>query len=247
MAVKGKNTRLLVNQYDFSGVSNSLEVALNVPNEECTVFTSTGKEYLAMSTEGTITQNGYFDDAAAGTFESSMQSALASSTNLYVAALFGTDVDDCPAYVARATNINNLTISSPANGLMTVQGEWYQGNGILRGKRIYSGTMSAAGLTTPVVDLGVGGTTGGVAWMFVQQIGGTLNSGEAIDLRVVTSTTNWGTKVNEATFGDIQTVGGYEQTIAGGINRYMRVEVAAMGGATSVKFVCIVAVNGVTY
>lgn len=246
MAVKGKNTRLLVNQWDFSGVSNSLEVALNVPNEECTVFTSTGKEYLAMSTEGTITQNGYFDDAAAGTFESSMQSALASSTGLYVAALFGTDVDDCPAYVAPATNINNLTISSPANGLMTVQGEWYQGNGILRGTRIFGGSVTGTGLTTPIVDLGAAGSTGGKAWLFVQSITGTATNAV---VRVVGNNSTppvWTSPTTEGTF-TFSTVGAYEIALTGTIFRHLRLNVFDMGGATGFTFVCIVAVDGVTY
>lgn len=245
MAVKGKNARLLVNQYDFSGVSNSLEVALAVESEDATVFTSTGKEMIAVNTSGTITQNGYFEDVTAGSFEASMQSALANNTPLFVAALFGTDTDPCPGYVARLTDISGLTIASPANGLITVQGEWTQGNGILRGYRLFNGSVTATGVTSPVIDLGTTGSAGGRAWLFVQSITGSATNA---DVRIIGSTSfsNWGTTTTEGTF-TFSAVGGHEISLSPTIERYLRLNVVSLGGATGLQFTCIAAVSGVTY
>lgn len=245
MAVKGKNTRLLVNQYDFSGVSNSLEVALAVESEDATVFTSTGKEMIAVNTSGTITQNGYFEDVTAGSFEASMQSALANNTPLFVAALFGTDTDPCPGYVARLTDISGLTIASPANGLITVQGEWTQGSGLLRGYRIYSGSVTATGVTSPVIDLGGTGAAGGRAWLFVQSITGSATNAT---ISVITSqvANDWNSPTGEGTF-TFSAVGGHEIQLNTSVYRYMRLNVTSLGGATGLQFTCIAAVSGVTY
>jgi hypothetical protein len=244
-AVRGRNTRLLVNQWDFSGVSNSLEVALTVDRADSTVFTSTAAETVPLMTSGTITQNGYLDDVVAGSFEASMQNALANTSALYVGALFGTNVAACPAYVARATNIDGLTIASPADGLMTVQGEWTQGGGILRGLRIFSGTRTATGVTSPVVDLSAAGSAGGYAWLFVQAIDGTATNAT---ISVITSqvSNDWNAPTGEGTF-TFSAVGGYEIALNTSIYRYMRLNVTSLGGATGFTIVCIAAVRGVTY
>lgn len=244
-AVRGRNTRLLVNQWDFSGVSNSLEVALNVDRADSTVFTSTAAETVALMTSGTITQNGYLNDVAADTFEASMQSALANTSTLYVGALFGTNVTACPAYVARATNIDGLTIASPADGLMTVQGEWTQGSGILRGLRIHSGNLPAQSGATSVVDMGASSTSGGYAWLFVQAIGGTA-SNAVITVYTSANPNDWNAPNNEGAF-TISAVGGYEVQLNATLNRYMRLIVTDDGGATSITATCVAAVNGVTY
>lgn len=245
MAVRGRWTRLLVNQYDFSGVSNSLEVALNVEREDATVFQSTAVESVAVMTSGTITQNGYLTDVVAGTFEATMQNALANNTPLYVGALFGTDADPCPGYVARLTDISGLTISSPADGLMTVQGEWTQGSGILRGYRIYSGSVTATGVTSPVIDMGGEGSAGGRAWLFVQSITGSATNAT---ISVITSqvSNNWNSPTSEGTF-TFSAVGGYELALNVSVFRYMRLNVTSLGGSTGLQFAVVAAVSGVTY
>lgn len=245
MAVRGRWTRLLVNQYDFSGVSNSLEVALTVEREDTTVFQSTAVESVPLMTSGTITQNGYFEDADATSFESTMQSALANNTSLFVGALFGTDANPCPAYVARLTDMSGLTIASPADGLITVQGEWTQGSGILRGYRIYSGSVTATGVTSPVIDMGGEGSAGGKAWLFVQSITGSATNAT---ISVITSqvSNDWNAPTGEGTF-TFSAVGGYELALNASVYRYMRLNVTSLGGSTGLQFTVVAAVSGVTY
>lgn len=246
MARKGRYTRLLVNEFDFSGVSNSLEVAFDVERIDTTPFQATGSESIAGDTTGTITSSGYFTDVTAGNFEKEMYDALAGSESVYVGALFGTDTAACPAYVARAANVAGLTIASPVDGVITVNGEWTQGTGVLRGLRVWSGTFSATGAQTSpgYIDLGAAGAAGGMAWLFVQSItGSATNATVTLESDDNTSFTSAAT---EGTF-TFSAVGGYEIALSGTVDRYVRLNCTSKGGATSFVVVGIAAVSGVTY
>lgn len=245
-AVKATYTRLLVNQWDFSGVSNSLEVALENAREDVTTFQATGKEFLATDTSGTISQQGYFADAAAGEFEQEIQDSIDDTDTLYVAALFGTNTEACPAYVARATNTSGMTLAAQTPGVITVSGEWFQGTGIQRGLRVWTGTFSATGAqTSPAyIDLGSAGAAGGNAWLFVQTITGSATNA-TITLES-DDNTGFTSAATECTF-TFSAVGAQEQALSGAIDRYLRLNCTSKGGATSFVVVCVAAVSGVTY
>lgn len=245
-AVRSRYTRLLVNQFDFSGISNALEVAYEVERIDATAFQDTGSTSLALSTAATITQNGYFQNAAAGEFEQEVWESMANSETLYVAALFGTDTPACAAHVARATNTGKLNIKAEIAGLITVGGEWFQGVGALYGRRVWSGTFSATGAqTTPgYIDLGAAGAAGGYVWLFVQSITGTATNA-TINVQS-DDNTGFSSPATEATF-TFGAVGGYEQAMSGAVDRYLRLNVTSMGGATNFTVVAIAAVSGVTY
>ena len=73
MAIKATQTRLVIGNssdaWDFSGVSNSLDVSLSGEKIENTRFQDTAKTYTTGDASGTIAQNGYFDDTSTGSFE----------------------------------------------------------------------------------------------------------------------------------------------------------------------------------
>lgn len=252
MAVKGKHTRLFVGStteaYEFTGVSNSLEVALQVERIDTTAFQETGTTSIAGNTTGTITQSGYFHDVTAGNFEKEVYESIANGETLYVGALAGTDVNACPAYVARATNTGDLTIGAETGGLITVQGEWFQGVGILRGLRVWQGTITATGAqTSPAyIDLGAAGAAGGAAWLWVTAVTGTATSA-AIVLQS-DDNTGFSSPAAEATFTFSSASGrAQEQALSGTVDRYLRLSTSSMGGATNFTVCVVAAVSGLTY
>lgn len=240
---RGTLSKLWVHRWDFSGISNQIGVELGVEFQEWQTFQSDGPSRLATTPTGTIKQNGYFFDTGANTFEQEMAEAIAGSETMYVAALLGTDTATCPAYVARAADLEGMTISTPFDGLISLSGTWARGAGILRGLRAYDGAISATGAQA-YIDLGAAGAAGGYVWLFVQSITGTA-SGATF---VVQSDDNTGfsSPAAEATF-TVSAVGGYEQAMSGAIDRYVRLNVTSMGGATGFAVGLIVAVSGRTY
>lgn len=246
MATKSTYTRLLVNEFDFSTVSNQLDVSFTLDKQDVTTFQASGKQFLVMGSEGTITQSGYLTGSAAGYFEAEIATAIANAESLTVAALFGTDTAACPAYVAPNCNADGLTIQAPADGVITVGGQWGSGTGIVRGLRVWSGTFSATGAqTTPdYIDLGAAGSAGGLAWLFVQAIDGTATNADVV--LQSDDNTDFSSAATEATF-TFSAVGVQSATLSGAVDRYLRLNCTDLGGATSFVVVCIAAVDGVTY
>jgi hypothetical protein len=157
MAIKATQTRLVIGSsteaWDFSGVSNSLDVSLSGEKIENTRFQDTAKTYTTGDASGTIAQNGYFDDTSTGSFEQEIAESIVNGETLYVGAIFGTNQSAPVAYVAPATNTESMAINSPVSGLVTVNGSWFDGTGIKRGLQVYRGTISATGTTT-YIDTG---------------------------------------------------------------------------------------------
>ena len=240
MAIKGTYTRILVDQFDFSGVSNSVDVAINSEEFDVTAFQDEGNVFLTGVSGGTITQNGYFDGGAAGGYEAEVYSRLGSTTGSIVAVLFGTQTTGCPAYVLPGTDAREMTIASPVNGIVTLNGTWGEGSGIRRGRRVFDGTISATGAQT-AIDFGAAGSTGGAAYVFVQAITGSASNATI----VVQSSSNNSTFENEGT-ATFSAVGVQTVALSGTVNRYIRLNCTSLGGATSFSVVGVVCVNGVT-
>lgn len=252
MAHKGKYVRLLVGSstwaYDFSGVSNALSTSQSVERLDDTVFQSETATTVAGDKAGTITQNGYavLSTDEAMNLEKRMDEAIANATSLTVAALYMTDIAACPAKVARNTNAGKLETGGEVKGLFTMSGEWPQGTGIVRGFRVWSGTIAATGAQTgpAYIDLGAVGAAGGYAWLFVRAITGTATSADV--LLQSDDNTGFATPATEGTF-TFSTTGVVEVALSGTVDRYVRLSTSDMGGATNFTVTAIVAVSGVTY
>ena len=240
MAISARKSKILVDAFDFTGDTSSIEVNTSSSTQDATALGDTGTVEVITTVAGTITQNGYFNGVGAGELEKELYDRFATGS-AHVAALFGTDDTDCPAYVLPATQANNLTIAAPVDGVITVNGGWGSGTGIKRGIRIYSGTISATGGTT-AYDLGAAGSAGGWGYLFVQAITGTATSAE-IDIE--SSATEGGTYASEGTF-TFSATGDYALDMSGTVNRWLRVNCTSLGGATNFTVVVIAAVSGVT-
>jgi hypothetical protein len=253
MAHKGKYARLLVGTStwasDFSGVSNALELSLSVDELEDTVLQSSAVSTLPGDPSGTITQNGYMQYSASDStqnLETRLAAAIAAATPLTVVGLWLTDIEACPAYVARNSNAKGMKLGANVKDLITLQGEWPQGSGFVRGKRVWQGTISGTGAqTSPAyIDLGAAGAAGGYAWLFVRTITGTATSASV--LLQSDDNTGFSSPATEGTF-TFSSEGVVEVALTGAVDRYLRLSTSSLGGATSFVVTAIAAVSGVTY
>lgn len=240
--IRAKYSRLLVNEFDLSTQHNSLEVSVATEQQDVSTFQNTGKAFLSMVPDGSIATKGFFDDAAAGYTEQELAEAVENAETLYVAALFGTATAACPVYVAPATSVENIAITAPVDGVIEIDGGFPAGSGLRRGLRCFSGTISATGAQAHI-DLGAAGAAGGLAWLWVQTITGTAE--DATITVESDDNTDFSSAATEGTF-TFSAVGGYQVTLSGAIDRYVRLNCTDMGGATSFVVVGVVAVTGVT-
>lgn len=244
-AIHGRYTKLWVDEFDLSSQNNSLELALTIPALDATAFQSSGRVLYAGLPEGNISHRGYWTGNANGMNEDVLYDRFNVAT-VTVAALFGTATTGCPAYVGRSTGVEKMSILGPTTELITIDGDWVRGGGIIRGLRMWEGTFSATGAQTSpgYIDLGAAGSAGGVAYLFVQTITGTAtNATITIQSDDETGFTGAAT---EATF-TFSAVGVQTAILSGAIDRYVRLNCTSKGGATSFVVGAIICVSGVTY
>lgn len=244
-AIHGRYTKIWVDEFDLSSQNNSLEVSMTIPDLDATAFQDTGMVSVAGIPVGMITQAGYFTGKTTGLNEDVLYDRFNVATTT-VAALFGTATSACPAYVSRATGAETISIKTTPTGIMTIDGQWAKGGGLIRGLRVWEGTFSATGAQTSpgYIDLGAAGAAGGLAYLFVRSITGsatnatiTLQSDDATDFAGAPT---------EATF-TFSAIGVQTATLSGAIDRYIRLNCTSLGGATNFTVGCIACISGITY
>jgi hypothetical protein len=241
MAVKGTLARLLVDQWDFSCETSGIDLTLAMNEEDVTSLCDTAAVNAPTLTGIKIAHNGYIQQVKTpGYIEQELYNRMGVQ-GVYVAALFGIDVPDCPAYILDNTFGANMEILAPAKGILTLNGAWGEGDGGHRGIRAYDAVASATGPQT-AIDLGAAGVAGGEAFLFVQAITGAAANAT---IQVQSSTTSGGTYTTLGTF-TISGVGSFEVDFTGAVNRWVRLNVTSLGGATGLDMVAVVCVHGVT-
>ena len=237
MAVNSQYTRIWIGAYDLSGSNNSCDLALAVGAIDTTAFQDTGKTWVNDTPESTLSHAGYFDTGT-GTQEHQLYTGIGTAAT--IAAVFGTNQTLPVGYVLPSANNRNMNINAAVGSIIAATGEW--GNvAVKRGGMAYHGAISATG-EQDSIDLGSAGSSGGVAYVFVQSITGSASSA-TIDIE---SSTDDATFASEGT-ATFSAVGVQTVTLSGTVNRYIRINATSMGGATAFIVGAIVCVSGVTY
>lgn len=239
MAVNAKNTRFLLNEFDFSGSTNSIDLSVTVDKLEATPFQVAGKEYVAATPDTTMTVAGYFVTDT-GEIEDEINTAFDAGT-CDAAAILDTTSTQAQAYVMPGAKVVSYDISAATGSVITINCELASGTGVKHGWRIFSGTISSTGAQT-AYDFGSAGSDGGYAYLFVQAITGSATDA-TID--VESCDTEGGSYASEGTF-TFSDVGVQAVTMSGTVNRWIRLNATDLGSATNFTVVGIAAVSGVT-
>jgi len=242
MASRGTNAKILIDEFNFSCDTNTLTVTGNVSALDSTALCATATTFEIGTPSGMIEHGGFNSGSGAGTIHDELYDRLGTSTPVYVAALLLTDIAACPAFVCQNSWGNQLTLGMPIDGLMTLAGSWNASGGLVRGLRIADGTFSAVQAET-AYDFGAAGAAGGQAFLFVSAIVGTATSAT---IEIQSSATEAGVYASEGTF-TVSAVGVQKVTMSGTVNRWLRINVTDLGGATSITAICVAGVSGVTY
>ena len=236
---RGNAGRLLINQYDLS--LDTISATLEITNEPIPAnnWQSSVQQMIPGNPQATLSHGGYYGGDGAGELYTAIEDNLGSTAS-HVSWLIDASVVGNPAYVLYNSWAKNLTIETPIDGIITLQGQW---DGIMSGGYVLQdGSLVAAGNGT-VVTYPAAGSTGGRAYLIVRSITGSATNA-TISIRsstVLAMTTP--TTLNTFTFS---TSGVYTATLSGTINRYNQIVVGSMGGSTAISAVVILCINGVT-
>lgn len=242
-AILGRWTTVLVDQWNFSTQLNKADLQTGNDLIDVTPFETAGSESIQGPISAQVNIAGFFKGVGDSYLEKELFNRLAAQSTVISAVLYGTSAVDCPAYVLPAGNASGMQMVAPAKDVITVAGSLTTSSSLKRGKRLYSGTISATGAQAGV-DFGAAGANGGFAYLFVSAI-----SGAAVNATIVVesdSDPGFGGAVAEGTF-TFSAVGAQQIVLSGVVGRYVRINCTSKGGATSFAVYAIGCIADVSY
>jgi hypothetical protein len=244
MAIPAWQTKILIDQYDFSGQTNGVTIEIPVGVLEYMVLQTTAAKKLPSFPTPNIVHGGFYDGPASGQMYDAFDDRLGSANDVTVGVILGTSETIPVGYVLPTSWGQQLKIAAPANGLITLSGAWPSGTSRLyRGYQAFYGTISATGAQTGI-DFSVAGSAGGIAYLFVQAVTGSASSAT---IKVQSdSASNFATAADEGTF-TFSAVGAFSLALSGAVNRYVRLNCTSLGGATNFTVLAVVCLDGVTF
>jgi hypothetical protein len=254
MAVRSIHSRLIVGTsaaaLDFSAQSTGFTIDESADTLDDTTLQASDASSVVGVVSSTITQNGLWrqsDTDATANIEQTMQQQLGSQTAT-VAALLDTTTADCPASVIPSAGTGSMAIEMVSAELLRINGTW-SGGAMQHGKRIFgrhstwsSGVISAVGTQTHI-DIGAAGASGGWIHVFLQSLTGATTG---FDIELQSSTDSIFTTPLSEGITTHTAVGVQSVQLSGAVERYLRLNVQDLGGATNGTVTAIVVVNGVT-
>ena len=247
MTVKGCRTRIIVGGVDLSGDTNTVGVTIQGRAIEYGVLQDCDQRRLPLSPAGSIEHNGYYTGPTAGKLEYELYTYLGSTTGVHVATIYDTAGTVPFAYVQDTAYNQRLAINAQVGQLITVAGMWptlkSSGARMYRGYQVGSGAVTGTGAVTGI-DVGAAGTAGGKLFLFFTSFTGTATNA-SLKLQSDTDPAH-GTTADEGT-ATFSAVGCQEVTLSATVNRYQRMNVVGLGGATAFTFYAISCISAVTY
>jgi hypothetical protein len=229
--VHGKDTKIYINQNDYSQYFNSADSSMTADVAETTTFGVTGdaKTYIGGQKDGTSSLAGFFD----ATSDAVLQPLLGGNDFVFVNGASGVSATD-KVFFANA-NITNYGVSSPVGDVVATSLEIQADGGMLNGLVLENDTLTATADGT-ARDNGSSTTNGGGAFLLVTSASGTTPT---LDV-VIKHSADDVTYTNLVTFTQATTGTSEYKAVAKGttVNRYLKVSFTV--GGTTPSFSAIV-------
>lgn len=240
MPVRAFNTRILVDQFDFSLKTKGVMLAFSIDQMDANTLQSSDDNNVPDVSSAMLELNGYFDGPGTGQLEQELYARLGNNAvPCIVTACFDTSVLGNPAYSQQATWGQELIIDG-SDKLLMVRGKWEDIT--QRGLVIAQASIAAIG-DQPVIDFGAAGTLGGWATIHVRAISG-VAVGATFTVKSST-VVGFTAPVTHGTF-TVSAVGAQRLAFSGAVGRYVRLGCASLGGATSFDVTALAGTLGVT-
>jgi hypothetical protein len=171
----GKDARILIDQYDASGLANTWTLNYNVDTSECTAMLDTSKEYLVGDYASDMSFGSYFDTGSDNWDEVSWQHIVQTGGTRYAALCpYGYTAGDVVYELTGA--YTNKTIPSPVGDAVTLDGS-IQGTKTGRGIVLLNASITGTGEQT---GQNYGATTAATTKIVVYRISGVSGPGNMV-------------------------------------------------------------------
>lgn len=251
MGVPARKVRLLIDEFDFSTDTGGVTVQLTDEALDGTGLQMEGALYVPGYPSANVEHKGFYTGPQVGRLEAELDARLGSEEPVTVAVLLDTRRVGNPAYVLEGTWGEQLTPEAPIKDLITLNGKW-AAMPVRRGLVLLDGPVTATGAGT-TVDFGAAQPEGGAGaagarlFVLLRAVTGAVAPlmEDAALLVECDSAANMGSPTTLGTV-TLDGVGVYAAEFAGAVERYVRVRVTSLGGATAFTAACVLCVDGVT-
>lgn len=224
----GKDSLVLIDEYDFSSYLNSVTASSEVDVPETTAFGDSTRTYIVGIENGMASAEGMFDGSSEASDEI-FDAALGSATNKIVTLAFGSRAASSRVAIVDAQE-TSYELSSPFDSVVGASVEFQAAaKGVDFGFNLSGHAAITASGDSASVDNGTSSTNGGVAHLHV-----TANAHDSTsDYKVQHSADN-STWADLVTFTQVSasTVTSQRGEITGTVNRYLRA-VSTLAGTGS--------------
>ena len=230
----GKNTVVLVDQYDLSGYFKESTTSRSVETAETTAFGGSAKTYISGLKDGTMNLSGMFDGST-GAVDQVLAAALGASTDNVVTVQIEGNTAGTMAHML-ATQQTSYEVSSPVSDVVSVTSQLQADGGLESGRVLAPATVVTTATTTngTAVDNAAATTNGGVAHVHVSA---NANLGTTtIKVQHSVDNSTWVDLVTFATVATtIKTAQRVEVASGTTVNRYLRSQIttASTGSITT--------------
>lgn len=231
MAFKhGKNTKVLVNQYNLSSYFSDGSISGSVETGETTVYGNSAKTYIVGLTDSTMSLSGFWDGAASAVDEI-ISAALQTSAEVITFA---------PEGLTAGSRVNAMTslltsyeVSSPVADVVKTSLEGQTTDRIDRGVSLCDlAAVSATGNGT-AQDNGASTANGGAGTLHVTA--NSRNGNTTIKIQHSADNATWADLITFSVVGST-TVTSERSTASGTVNRYVRVQHTLAGSTGSITY-----------
>ncbi len=236
----GAPSRVYVDEFDFSGRTNQLEMAIDNNLPEITTFADDGAEFVEGQYNGTATLNGFFDGTS-GDYDDQMWSVIGDGANHFVGLY--------PGSSAAATNIgyelqaqtSNQTRPADVAGAILLNVSWQNNGPIVRSTVLANGAVTGTGAVSSS-NQNLGTTASGERFVVVYRV--LAVSGAGTIVIEIQESQNDGAGDAYATISGLTetfaAVGVARDTTTAATEAWKRVNVTTFSGFTSVTILVVV-------
>lgn len=233
--IHGKNTKVLVNQYDLSAFLNNTDMTWEVDTPETTTYGNDDRVFIGGLRGSTLSFSGFYDATSATTVDAIIPPDLGNATaKLLSYATSGFTVGN-RVYSVQSF-YTNYTVSSPVDGVVGISLDT-QGTGKLANAiSLHNLTAVSSDGNSTAVDQLNSSLSGGVGYLHITAIQG-LGAAETVTMAVQDSPScTAGVWADVVAFTAISCNTPTAQRVAatGGVDRYVRGEWDFSGASTGI-------------
>jgi len=228
----GKNTAVLVAQYDISAYLNEVSSSQSIETADTSTFGTAAKTYVVGQNDGTLSFSGLFDGAAGAIAEIFEDIIDNDSTPVITIAPDGGLVIGSKATLAQAKQ-TSYEVSAPVSDVVSLSGEFQVTDGLRGGVLLAANTAHTTTTNGTSVDGGASTSLGARANLHVTA--NTRDAGTVIKVQHSADDSTWADLMTFATVA-ATTLTSETVTATGTINRYLRVQTTAASGTGSITY-----------